>query len=180
MNEGEGVAYHQAGHAVMAYIRKVDFESVTALPGERHEGDLVGCKYESSVADGLDGPNAQSYRDTGRIEIGLAGLFARALHVGGFTPGREVAETYVGAMNACLKGADDDAVQCALVREVRHGNASVGHNLMDEVLSSPYARDILFDVSDQWHLVEAVVSALLERGSLTQAEVQKIVEAKER
>ena len=167
MTEREGAAYHQAGHAVMAYLRTVNFESVTLLQDERHGGDLVG------------GPDPQSYGDTGRIEIGLAGPFARALHFGGFAPGREAAETYIGAMNACLKGAEHDAVQYALMREVRHGNSSVGQNLMDEALSSPYARDILFDVSDHWHLVEAVASALVERGSLTQAEVQKIVQAKE-
>ena len=144
MTEREGAAYHQAGHAVMAYLRKVDFGSVTILPNERHGGGLVA------------GPDAQFYGNTGQIEIGLAGPFARALRFGGFAPGREAAETYLGAMNACLKGTEDDAVQYALIREVRHGNSSVGQNLMDEVLSSPYARDILFDVSDHWRLVQAV------------------------
>ena len=180
MTEREDAAYREAGHAVMAYLRNVDFNRVTILADERQVGNLVECDYKSALPDDLDQADAQSYGDTGRIEIGLAGHFAQCLHVGGFTPGREAAETYIQAMNACLKGAEDDAVQYALAREVRHGNVSVGQNAMDEVLSSPYARDVLFDVSDHWHLVEAVAIALIERGSLSRAEVHQIAQAKDR
>jgi hypothetical protein len=83
-------------------------------------------------------------------------------------------------MNACLKGAEDDAVQYALACQVKHAKAAVGEDLMYEVLSSPYARDILFDISDRWHLVEAVATTLMERGSLSQAEVHQIIQATER
>jgi hypothetical protein len=47
---------------------------------------------------------------------------------------------------------------------------------MDEVTSSPYPRIILFDVSDHWHLVEAVAAALVERNSLSQAGVHQIIQ----
>ena len=147
MTQREGSSYREAGHGVMAYLKKVDFENLTLLLGERDMGCIGGCKYDSSKAD------VHSYADT---------------------------ETYLRAMNACLKGSEDDAVQYALAREVAREKVSVGQNLMDEVLSSPYARDILFDVADHWRLVEAVAAALMERGSLSQAEVHQIIQATER
>jgi hypothetical protein len=174
MTERESAAYREAGHAVIAYFRNVDFQRVNILPY-----DLVGWNYESSVSDGFERTDAYSYGDIGQREIRLAGLFAQCLHLGGFTPGREAAETYIRAANACLKCSEDDAVQYDLACEVKHGNVSVNQSPVDEALSSPYARDILFDVSDHWHLVEVVAIALMERGSLSQAEVHQIIQAKE-
>jgi hypothetical protein len=175
MTERERAAHREAGHAVMAYLRNVDFERVAILPY-----GLGGWNYESSVPDGFERTEAHSNGDTGQREIRLAGLFAQCLHVGGFTPGKEAAETYIRAANACLKCSEDAAVQYDLAREVKHGNVSISGNLVDEALSSPYARNILFDVSDHWHLVGAVAIALMERGSLSQAEVHQIIQGKER
>jgi len=67
-----------------------------------------------------------------------------------------------------------------LARDVMNLNVSVGPDLMDQVMSSPYPRIILFDVSIHWHLVEGVANALIERNSLSQAEVHQIIQAKER
>ena len=178
MIEREGAAYHEAGHAVVAYLRNVHFERVTILADERYQGGPIGRNYELPAPDDSEGTATPSLGV--RIELGLAGAFAQCLHVGGFTPAREASETYIRALNACLKCSEDDAAQRALTREVRHENVSVGQNVMDEVLSSPDARDILFEVSDHWHLVEAVTTALMERGSLSQAEVHQIVQANER
>jgi hypothetical protein len=80
-------------------------------------------------------------------------------------------------MNACLRDSEDETIQFNLAREVRHENVSLGQRVMDHVLLSPCARDILFDVSDHWHLVEAVATALMERDSLSQGEVHQIVQA---
>ena len=74
MTEREAAAYHEAGHAVMAYLRNVDFESVTILQDGRYACGIVGCNYESSVPNDLNRADAQSYADTCRIEIGLAGI----------------------------------------------------------------------------------------------------------
>ena len=109
MTEREGAAYHQAGHAVIAYLRNVDFESVTGLAEEHHVGDTIGCNYKSLVRSDLAWVDAQSYLNTVQIEIGLAGPFAHGLYVGGFTPGKEVTETHIRAVDAYLKGSEDDA-----------------------------------------------------------------------
>jgi hypothetical protein len=135
----------------MACLRNVYFERINILADERHLSGIIGRNSEFPPTDDSEGTGTRSCADNVRMEIGLAGAFAEYLHVGGFTPGRDALETYTRAINACLKFAEDDAGQCALGREVKHGNSSVGQNLMDEVLSSPYARDILFDVSDYWH-----------------------------
>lgn len=171
MTERESAAYREAGHAVIAYLRHVDFQRVTILPY-----DLAGWNYESSVSDGFERADAYSYRDIGQRESRLAGLFAQCLHLGGFTPGREAAETYIRAANACLKCS---AVQYGLACEVKHGNLSINQSPVDEALSSPSGRDILFDVIDHWRLVEVVTIALMERGSLSQAEIHQINQAKE-
>ena len=178
MTERERAAYHEAGRAVMAYLRNVYFEGINIVADERHLSGLIGSNSEFLPPDDSEGTDTRSYADIVRIEIGLAGGFAEYLHVRGFTPGRDAPETYIRAMNLCLE-CSDDAGQCALAREVKHGDSSVGQNLLDEVLSSPYARDILFDVSDHWHRVDAIATALVERGSLSQAEVHQIIQANE-
>jgi hypothetical protein len=179
MTGREAAAYHEAGHAVMAYLRNVDFESVTILQDGRYVCGMVGCNYDSSVPNDLDRVAAQSYADANRIRIGLAGPFAHGLYIGGFKPGKEAAETHIRAIDAHLKGSEDGAVQYALAGEVMHLNVCVGENEVDKVLWSPSSRTILFDVSDHWHLVEAVASALIGRYSLSQAQVHQIIQARE-
>jgi TonB family protein len=179
MTEREAAAYHEAGHAVMAYLRNVDFESVTILQDGRYVCGIVGCNYESSLPDDLDRADAQSYADASRIEIGLAGPFAQGLYIGGFTPGKEATETYKRAIDAHLKGSEDRAVQYALAGEVMHLNTSVGGKIIDNVIWSPSSQTILFDVSDHWHLVEGVATALIERDSLSQGQVHQIIQARE-
>ena len=179
MTEREAAAYHEAGHAVMAYLRNVNFESVTILQDGRYACGIVGCNYESSVPDDLDRPNAQSYANTSRVEIGLAGPFAHGLYVGGFTPGSEPTETYKRAIDAHLKGSADDTVQFALAGEVMHLNKSVGGKIMDKLIWSPSSQTILFDVSDHWHLVEAVAAALIVRDSLSRGHVYQIIQARQ-
>jgi len=177
MTGREVAAYHEAGHAVMAYLRNVAFESVTILQDGRYFCGIVGCSYESSVPGDLEEASARSYADFSRIEIGLAGPVAHALYVGGFTPGKEETETCMRAIDAHLKGSEDNAVQSALAGEVMHLNASVGDDIVDKVIWSPYLRTILFNVGDHWRLVEAVAAALIQRDSLSQAKVHQIIQA---
>jgi hypothetical protein len=72
MAERESAAYRGAGHAIMAYLRKVDFERITILPSERDVSGIAGCNYELPVPDCLDRADARPYGDTDQIEIGLA------------------------------------------------------------------------------------------------------------
>ena len=177
MNTREGAAYHEAGHAVMAYLRNVDFESVTILQDGRYACGICGCRYESSVPRDFGRAEAQSYANTRRIEIGLAGPFAQGLYVGGFTPGIEATETRTRANDAHLKGSEDHAVLDALAGEVKHLNASVGEGVVDKMIWSPALRAILFDLSEHWRLVEAVATALIQIDSLSQGQVHQIIQA---
>jgi hypothetical protein len=177
VNTREGAAYHEAGHAVMAYLRNVDFESVTILQDGRYACGICGCNYESSLPRGLGRAEAQSYADTRRIDIGLAGPFAQGLYVGGFTPGREATETHTRANDAHLRGSEDHAVLNALAGEVKHLNTSVGEEIVDKVIWSPSLRGILFALSEQWLLVEAVATALIKIDSLSQGQVHQIIQA---
>ena len=161
----------------MAYLRNVDFESVTILQDGRYACGICGCNYESSVPRDLGRAEAQSYADTRRIEIGLAGPFAQGLYVGGFTPGREATETRTRANDAHLKGSEDHAVLDALAGEVKHLNASVGEGVVDKMIWSSALRAILFDLSEHWRLVEAVAAALIQIDSLSQGQVHQIIQA---
>jgi hypothetical protein len=124
------------------------------------------------------GPPGSPMPILARIEIGLAGPFAHGLFAGGFIPGKEPGETYLRAIDAHLRGSEDAAVQYALAGEVTHLNVSVGEDIVDKVIWAPYLRTILFDISDHWHLVELVASVLIERDSLSQAQLQ-IIQARE-
>ena len=179
MTERGAVAYHEAGHAVMAYLRNVDFEIVTILQDGRYACGIGGCSYESSVPGDLGRADARSYADTRRVEIGLAGPFAHGLYVGGFTPGREATETHTLATDAHLRGSEAQAVQSALASEVMHLNTTVGEEIIDKVIWSPFSRTILFAISDYWHLVEAVAAALIENDSLSQGQVRYIIQAEQ-
>jgi len=179
MTKREAAGHHQAGHAVMAYLRNVDFESVTILQDGRYGCGIVGCNCGSSVPNALDRADAQFYASIIRIEIGLAGPFAHGLYVGGFTSGKKATETYMRAIDAHMLGSEDHAVQFALAAEVTHLNASVGDDIMDKVIWSPDLRTLLFAVGDHWHLVEAVATVLIERDSLSQGQVHQIIQAKQ-
>jgi hypothetical protein len=175
MTGREAAAYHEAGHAVMACARNVDFESVTILQYGGYLCGIVGCNYESSVPDDLGRADVKSYANISRIKVGLAGPFAHGLYVGGFTPGKEDAETCLRAIDAYLRGSEDVAVRYALAAEVRHLNVSIGEEIVDKVTWSQHLRTILFNVSDHWRLVEAVAAALTKRDSLSQAQVHQII-----
>ena len=111
MTGREAAAYHEAGHAVVACCRNVDFESVTILQYGGYLCGIVGCNYDSSVPDDLNKADAQSYANISRIEIGLAGPFAHGLYVGGFIPAKDGGETYKRAIDAHLRGSEDVEVQ---------------------------------------------------------------------
>jgi hypothetical protein len=179
MTKREAAAHHQAGHAVMAYLRSVDFEGVTILQDGRYGCGIVGCNYQSSVPNDLDRADAQLYADIMRIEIGLAGPFAHGLYIGGFASGKKATETYMRAIDAHVQGSEDHAVRYALAAEVTHLNASVGESIMDKVIWSPDLRTLLFAVGDHWHLVEGVATALIGRDSLLQSQVHQIIQTKE-
>jgi hypothetical protein len=164
---------------VMAYLRNVYFESVTILQDGRYACGICGCNFESSVPTDLQRAEAQSYADTCRIEVGLAGPFAQGLYVGGFTPGKEASETHIRANDAHLKGSEDHAVLNALAAEVKYLNTSVGDEIVDKMIWSASLRGILFDLSEHWRLVEAVAAALVEIDSLSQGQVHQIIQARE-
>ena len=179
MTKREAAAHHQAGHAVMAYLRNVDFEGVTILQDGRYGCGIVGCNYESPVPNDLDKADAQFYADIIRIEIGLAGPFAHGLFIGGFKSGKKVTEMYMRAIDAHMQGSEDYGVRCALAAEVSHLNVSVGEGIIDKVIWSPDLRTLLFAIGDHWHVVEAVATALIEKDSLFESQVHQIIEAKQ-
>jgi len=60
MIKGEGTAYHQAGHVVMAYFRDVNFDEVTIMGPKRVADCILEYAYDAAVPGELNGTEAQS------------------------------------------------------------------------------------------------------------------------
>lgn len=157
------IAFHEAGHAVIAAVLKIGFDSVTIVPGDYY----LGCLRL------LNDPDEALNRPPIQFEAYLAYLI--------------IAEAY-----PIIAFAGGSAERCALDRKGRCNRP--GPDLRQ---AREHIRDWLCDGNDlmemrrierrlkacadnlaKEHLpvIEKVAAALIEKGTLTEAEVMHIIE----
>jgi len=150
-------AYHEAGHAVVAYIERIKIRKATIVPGKDYLGVVTRQMIEKHVRDAFEFAGitpAKRARVESFIMLSLAGGIAerkhrgRANHIGS----RADYETAAGlAMDATGSGEEATAYFRWLY-------------IRTEQIIDAY-----------WYLVEAVAEALLAKQTLTTADVEQIV-----
>jgi len=142
------VAYHEAGHAVVSCMLGLRVKSVTIRPGSSYSGSVLIDRFSKAPTEK-------------QILILLAGVYAQRR----FAPHSAWRSRNQSHPNS---GYDFDTV--ALLIHDEHGSGRVAD------LYSSYA----FAKAEQlvegwWQHIEAVAKALLERGTLTGAEMYQVM-----
>jgi len=154
------VAYHEAGHAVVAWRLCVPFRHVTIIPEEGNLGHVLRsqipkwCREES---DSYNEDRARMFMEK-RVQVAFAGQIAQHIHQG------EPPTSYSNG------GDDQEVIDLAFkfggpTREIAEAWLNWLFLLTKDVVES-HCKPIL-----------AVANALLERKHLTKAEVVEVIDA---
>jgi ATP-dependent Zn protease len=160
ITELERTAYHEAGHAVMAYLLKRKFHFITIDPKrlDGNTGGLVQLVHAPKLSKNLNcgGPNNRALTEK-QIKILLSGEVAYGLFAG-----RKNWERSSDDVQACLGLADS---QCG-----------------DEEESSAYLNWLLLSVRNELHLphnwicVRALAEVLMKKKTISYAKTREIIQ----
>jgi len=171
-------AYHEAGHAVMAYLSGLPIESVSVarkrdgLPTKQGKSSVnalgrttlrSGSPTSYRAACARNGETPMSARDwlTANAEHGLGGPAAERI-----LTGRESGDD-----------ADRDGARKALALAQRATKADGGSARFQRTpLMSTTWRRVVHAIKKHWPLVDALARELLARGSLTGGEVRAVLQ----
>jgi ATP-dependent Zn protease len=146
-------AFHEAGHAVMAelcgqHITKVEIEG-----DEDHTGSFESLRFPPDPSE-ADSPEAAASTVEARLKCVLAGTVAEAM-VSGRDQWDESSEDIELAVRLAMQLVDDCEDVLPLLSDIR-----------DELTG---------ELQRNWDAVEALAAELLNRKSLTGAEVRKLL-----
>lgn len=177
--EFRGVVYHEAGHAVAAMVRRVDFDTVTIVP----TADYVGCLFwgpgpqpiERVIREwapqelrAFDESDVRAIDD--RIVVALAGPIAEA--------------RLVGRRNDASAETDDRIVRHLawaidweyLGAEVADGTSGpVNEGYLRQQRVNGLREEARTLVLDQWPVVDRVVAELVAHRTLSQDKIRELV-----
>jgi hypothetical protein len=153
VSKREELAYHEAGHAVMAFVMGVDIDHVSIQADDTTAGHMETDK-DYWVADFADDPRMATLR---MHFCSLAGPIAMNLHLNGECRTALGTSDITDILDTTLMLTTDDKVAadhlCDLYDKVR------------EILERP----------DVWAGVQAVAKGLLARGTLSRDQVIEAV-----
>jgi ATP-dependent Zn protease len=151
----ERVAFHEAGHAVVAFHLKRKFRRVTIAPAGRSLGHTRFFPLDNFHPDYQNSARTRRLMDS-EIMIDLAGLEAEYLKMG----------------RRSLKGGQSDIDQAAdLAWHAQGGGRAVSRYFRQLQVAS---RNLL---REHWSEVESLATALLEQITLTEDEARKVITA---
>jgi ATP-dependent Zn protease len=148
------IAYHEAGHAVVAYRLGIEVEHVTIVPDHDSRGHFVHADLFCAPGCGSDRANLER-----AIKISLAGPLAQARLLRRLDRRRGGRQDY-----DCASGLARYLAGSAGEREFLRYQERRTHALVDHF----------------WNEIELVAQALIERDQLSGAEVKDIIEAPRR
>jgi len=158
----EAIAYHEAGHAVVAYALGCPFVLVTIVP------DLSLLMEGGLKWDGLAqsevlriGPSESS------VDRAITMSFAGAAAEARFT-GQEFDQVWLDT--GCA--GDREGVNRIIMAITRMHHVPLGQVTMRVLSQAPDAERL---IAERWVEVEAVAGALLERQTLSHAEVESVI-----
>jgi hypothetical protein len=141
-------AYHEAGHAVVAWMLGLRVRSVTIRPASGHSGLTRIAGFGRTTTEK-------------KILITLAGPYTRR---------RFVPRSAWRSRNQSHLADGYDFDKVALLLDDAHGNGKVADLYSRYVMAK--AEQL---VDDGWQHIEAVAKALLERETLTVAEMRQVI-----
>ncbi len=153
----KATAFHEAGHAVIAYLEGVKFRYVTVNPGEDFAGMVRLHKVPQSVELGEWTPWARHQAEA-RIMLSLAGGYAAA-------------QVFPRSHSSRLSDADWYLIDCCLGEY--GGSNTDERNAYFRWLEIRTRNKVRFRLV--WPLIESVADALMERKTLKCSEVGEII-----
>lgn len=150
-------AYHEAGHVVVANVKRIKIKKVTITPDEDYLGVVIRQMIEKRVRDGFEFAGvtpAMQVRVESFIMMSLAGGIAE--------------RKYRGRANHRGSGADYDTASRLALDATSSGEEATAYLKWLHIRTEQL-------VSNHWDRIEAVALALLERQTLTAADVDQIM-----
>jgi len=179
------IAYHEAGHAVVARRLGVGISYVTMLPGF---GQTAGVQTCSAAHAAGDAPEAFICGCEADAQVSLAGPIAEQLHrpirtrlgeksrMGFWESDIERAGNSLGTAEALRAGA-------VTIAEARHGGFEIA--LMPELLAARNASSRRLHeetrklLEDDWPAVDRVATAFMERPFFNEEEIDMLIADRE-
>lgn len=159
VTELERIAYHEAGHVVMAYVLRQKFHFITIDPEKLDEntGGLVRLVHSNKHLETIKFGGFGSWALTEKqIKITLGGEVASGLFVG----------------RKSWKLAEDDVQACLSLTEKQCGDEEEANAYLNWLLLS--VRNEL-NLPDNWVRVRAVAEALMEKKTLNYRKAREII-----
>jgi hypothetical protein len=153
----EAVAYHEAGHAVVALELRRGFRYATIVPETTSLGHLKPTKTPASFRPDINTDRRTSARIEREVLIGLAGLVAEGIHRGRRNHG----------------GASSDCRQVSNLASYHYGYGEVLTKWIDYMLARTEA---LVGSPPNWVKVEALAKQLIIHRRLGVKRVREVCE----
>lgn len=152
------IAYHEAGHAVMALINNISFRSVSVEPGMGREGVI---DFDESILSSFDADAPLSDEQRARVEslilFALAGDTAEAIFLGG---------------GELLDSQADELLAKPMTMYLNIGSLEECHRYLSAMRAR--AHEMLSQPA-RWAMVEALVKSLLTERTLDHQRVRALV-----
>ncbi len=155
--ELESIAYHEAGHAVAAHAHQVRIKALTIVPADGTLGRLESQPYFKGINIDYDSSPRAQQRVENMVIVCLAGPAAqrRFYPRGSWRVNAKGDWQQVMDLLSYLVGSEEQLTAYCNLMEIR-------------------ARDFVRD-PEWWFLIERVAQRLLDRQTLTGAEVRKLM-----
>jgi hypothetical protein len=154
---GRAAAYHEAGHAVVAWLLDRSFRRVSIEEAEGEVGGALYRKWHNKFDPNHGDPKRARLQLEGAMMIALAGAEAERIHAGG--------------RNNKGTGFDDELVTTLATFVIDER----GEELPAFVNWLTIRTRNLLKLPQNWRAVEELAAALLERGEIGAAEAKGII-----
>lgn len=167
MYELESIAYHEAGHTVMAYLINIPVNEVTIIPAEEYAGNAnldwthILDKKLLELYFNYECPDNMTFEELEEYVAKVVYQFLKTILAG------YVTEKIIGFDNREQASDDFERAAGIALRYFQSGEDASKH--IDKVLL-----DVELQLKENWILVEKIANSLLSKKVLKQKDLQLI------